>query len=42
MGFGLERGEAANDDEGLKNMRDLGETIAWLVKTLSKTQCSSS
>ncbi len=32
MGFGLEKGEAANDGEGLANMRDLGETIAWLVK----------
>lgn len=32
MGFGLEKGEAANDQEGLNNMRDLGETIAWLVK----------
>ncbi len=41
MGFGLEKGEAANDDEGLKNMRDLGETIAWLVETLSNAQCSS-
>ncbi len=32
MGFGLNKGEAANDQEGLNNMRDLGETIAWLVK----------
>jgi multimeric flavodoxin WrbA len=32
MGFGLEKGEAANDAEGLNNMKDLGETIAWLVK----------
>ncbi len=42
MGYGLERGDAANDAEGLRNMRDLGETIAWLLKTLSKNQCSSS
>jgi multimeric flavodoxin WrbA len=32
FGFGRDRGEAANDAEGLANMRDLGETIAWLVK----------
>jgi len=32
FGFGLDKGEAANDQEGLDNMRDLGETIAWLVK----------
>ncbi len=36
MGYGLEKGEAANDIEGLKNMRDLGETIAWLMKSLAK------
>jgi multimeric flavodoxin WrbA len=40
MGFGLEKGEAANDAEGLQNMRDLGETIAWLVKTLSPSESS--
>lgn len=34
MGFGLDKGDAAHDEEGLANMRDLGETIAWLVKTL--------
>lgn len=32
FGFGLERGDAANDTEGLANMEDLGTTIAWLVK----------
>jgi len=36
MGYGLEKGEAGNDDEGLRNMKDLGETIAWLVKMISK------
>ena len=35
MGFGLEKGEAANDAEGLNNMKDLGETIAWLVKAVA-------
>jgi multimeric flavodoxin WrbA len=32
FGFGLDRGDAAKDQEGLANMRDLGETIAWLIK----------
>ena len=32
FGFGLQKGDAANDQEGLANMRDLGETIAWLIK----------
>ncbi|MGV8118812.1 MAG: flavodoxin family protein [Candidatus Xenobiia bacterium LiM19] len=36
MGYGMEKGEAANDAEGLNNMRDLGETIAWLVKIISR------
>jgi len=35
MGFGLEKGEVANDAEGLRNMRDLGETVAWLVRMIT-------
>jgi len=38
MGFGLEKGEAANDAEGLNNMRDLGETIAWLMKATANAE----
>ena len=34
MGFGLNKGEAANDAEGLANMKDLGATIAWLGKAM--------
>lgn len=30
MGYGLQTGEVANDDEGLANMRHLGEMIVWL------------
>ncbi len=30
LGFGLEKGEVAKDDEAARNMKDLGETIAWL------------
>jgi multimeric flavodoxin WrbA len=36
MGYGLDKGEVANDAEGLRNMKDLGETVAWLVKMISK------
>jgi multimeric flavodoxin WrbA len=31
---GREKGEVANDAEGLANIRDLGETIAWLLKKI--------
>ncbi len=27
--------DVINDDEGLANMRNLGENMAWLLKTLS-------
>ncbi|HEY3276786.1 MAG TPA: flavodoxin family protein [Syntrophorhabdaceae bacterium] len=30
LGFGLEKGEVKDDEEGLRNMMDLGKTIAWL------------
>ena len=30
MGFGLDKGEVKNDEEGLANMRNLGEIINWL------------
>lgn len=35
MVYGLEKGEAANDAEGLANMRHLGETIAWLGQAMA-------
>jgi multimeric flavodoxin WrbA len=31
---GREEGEAGQDQEGLANMADLGQTIAWLLKNL--------
>jgi hypothetical protein len=34
FGIGREMGSVEKDAEALDNMRDLGETIAWLVKTL--------
>jgi len=35
LGFGLNKGEVADDEEGLRNMEDLGRTIAWLGKAMS-------
>ena len=34
MGFGLEKEDVKNDEEGLTNMRHLGRTIAWLGKAI--------
>jgi multimeric flavodoxin WrbA len=34
LGFGLDRGEVQNDEEGLRNMQHLGETIAWLGRAV--------
>lgn len=36
LGYGLEKGEVSGDEEGLENMRDLGQTIAWLVQMIAK------
>ena len=36
FGVGRDIGEVSNDKEGMENMRDLGETIVWLVQTLRK------
>jgi multimeric flavodoxin WrbA len=30
LGYGMERGDVAKDEEALNNMEDLGRTIAWL------------
>lgn len=30
LGFGLDKGEVAGDEEAARNMTDLGRTIAWL------------
>ncbi|MFC1867160.1 flavodoxin family protein [Thermodesulfobacteriota bacterium] len=32
MGFGLEKGEVAKDEEGIGTMKVLGENMAWLLK----------
>lgn len=36
FGVGLEREDVANDEEATQNMHDLGETIVWLLKSLSR------
>jgi multimeric flavodoxin WrbA len=36
LGFGLEKGEVAKDDEAARNMKDLGQTIAWLGEALHR------
>jgi multimeric flavodoxin WrbA len=32
LGFGLQKGDVANDDEGMRTMETLGQNIAWLLK----------
>ena len=34
LGFGLDKGDVAKDDEAARNMNDLGQTIAWLGKAI--------
>jgi multimeric flavodoxin WrbA len=34
MGFGLDKGQVADDDEAMGNMRHLGDVIAWLGNAL--------
>jgi multimeric flavodoxin WrbA len=35
MGYGLNEGEVANDAEGMRNMRHLGDAIAWLATAVA-------
>ncbi|HPS54989.1 MAG TPA: flavodoxin family protein [Sedimentisphaerales bacterium] len=32
FGCGMDKGDIANDTEAIENMKDLGQTIAWLIK----------
>ena len=34
IGFGLDRGDAAADSEGLQTMETLGRNMAWLMQRL--------
>ena len=36
LGFGLDKGEVKQDAEALRNMQDLGETIAWLGEAIQR------
>jgi multimeric flavodoxin WrbA len=35
MGMGREIGDVNKDDEGLRNMQNLGENMAWLLKKIA-------
>ena len=35
FGNAMEKGDVANDTEAIENMKDLGQTIAWLIKKTS-------
>ena len=37
LGFGLDKGDVNKDEEGLRNMADLGQTIAWLGKAIQQS-----
>lgn len=37
FGVGMRPGDVENDTEAVENMHDLGETIAWLVKSLCRS-----
>lgn len=36
IGIGREKGEVANDEEGMKTMRQLGENMRWLLEKISE------
>ncbi len=36
LAYGRQPGEAANDEEGMKTMKQLGQNMAWLMKQLKK------
>ncbi len=35
VGFGLKKGDAENDEEGLRTMQQLGRNMAWLMKKIN-------
>jgi multimeric flavodoxin WrbA len=36
MVYGREIGEVENDEEGIRNMKVIGENMAWLLKRITK------
>ncbi len=41
LGMGLDKGDVLNDDEALRNMSHLGQTIAWLGKAMASASETS-
>lgn len=37
LGMGLEKGDVLNDDEAMRNMKHLGQAIAWLGTAITST-----
>lgn len=38
FGIGMDPGDVEQDEEAMANMKDLGETIAWLIQTIRSKQ----
>ena len=38
MGFGMDKGEVAQDGEGLQTMNNLGKNMAWLIKSIEASK----
>lgn len=38
MGYGRDKGEVLQDDEGLQTMANLGKNMAWLIKSLEASK----
>jgi multimeric flavodoxin WrbA len=38
MGFGMDKGEALKDGEGLQTMANLGKNMAWLIKSIEASK----
>jgi len=41
LGMGLDKGDVLGDDEAMKNMNHLGQTIAWLGKAMASVSDAS-
>lgn len=41
LGMGTDMGQVLDDDEAMRNMRHLGQTIAWLGKAMASVANSS-
>lgn len=37
LGLGLEKGDVKEEEEGLRNMSDLSQTVAWLGKAIQQS-----